>query len=62
MGLTVFNNRAMNRRIEVIGENTGLFHGMRAYFEGRYLRVRKLDEEDLEELLRVVPEGGTVEE
>ena len=62
MWLTFLNNRRWDGRIEVIGENTGFFHGLSAYFEGHYLRVRKLNAKDLAELLKAVPGGGTVEE
>ena len=62
MWLTFLNNHRGDGRIEVIGENTGFFHGTRAYFDGHYLRVRKLSAKDLAELLKAVPEGGTVEE
>jgi uncharacterized protein YecT (DUF1311 family) len=33
-------------QIRVIGENTSWFHGARAYFDGHYIRVRELDDED----------------
>jgi uncharacterized protein YecT (DUF1311 family) len=33
-------------KLEVIGENTSPFHGVRAYFEGKYLRLRELTDED----------------
>lgn len=33
-------------RIRVIGENTQFYHGARAYFDGRYLRIRELTAED----------------
>ncbi|MCH2064006.1 MAG: lysozyme inhibitor LprI family protein [Roseibacillus sp.] len=62
MWLTFLNNRGWDGRIEVIGENTGFFHGLSAYFEGHYLRVRKLNAKDLAELLKAVPGDGTVEE
>lgn len=35
-------------RLRVIGENTQYFHGARAYFDGKYLRVRELTKEDRE--------------
>ncbi len=62
MWLTFLNNRRGDGRIEVIGENTGFFHGTRAYFEGHYLRVRALNAKDLKELLKAVPEDKTGEE
>jgi uncharacterized protein YecT (DUF1311 family) len=37
-------------RLRVIGENTQFFHGARAYFDGSYLRVRELTEEDRSEM------------
>jgi len=33
-------------KLEVIGENTSPYHGVRAYFEGKYVRVRELTDED----------------
>ncbi len=62
MWLTFLNNRRWDGRIEVIGENTGFFHGTRAYFAGHYLRVRKLNAKDLKELIKAAPGGGTAEE
>lgn len=60
--LTFLNNRRGDGRIEVIGENTGFYHGARAYFEGYYLRVRTLQPKDLEKLLKGSPGGGTTGE
>ncbi|MDF1861273.1 MAG: DUF1311 domain-containing protein [Verrucomicrobiales bacterium] len=37
-------------RLRIIGENTEHFHGARAYFDGRYLRVRELTAEDRKEI------------
>ena len=37
-------------RLRVIGENTQFFHGARAYFDGNYLRVRELTDEDRAEM------------
>lgn len=34
------------RKMEVIGENTSGFHGVRAYFDGNYVRVAELTEKD----------------
>jgi len=33
-------------KLKVSGANTGYFHGMRAYFDGEYIRTAKLTEED----------------
>lgn len=38
-------------RLEIIGENTSSFHGARAYFEGHYVRVSELTEEDRKAIL-----------
>lgn len=38
-------------KLEVIGENTSPFHGARAYFDGKYVRVRELTDEDRSEIL-----------
>jgi len=37
-------------RLKIIGENTQYFHGARAYFDGKYLRVRELTAEDRKEI------------
>ena len=37
-------------RLRVIGEQTIYFHGARAYFDGTYLRVRELTDEDRAEM------------
>lgn len=39
-----------NGRLRIIGENTHYFHGARAYFDGEYLRVREVTEEDREKV------------
>lgn len=38
--------RFSNPRIEVSGVNTGYYHGVRAYFDGTYVRVGALSPED----------------
>lgn len=38
-------------KLEVIGENTSPFHGARAYFDGKYVRIRELTDEDRREIL-----------
>ncbi|MDF1823286.1 MAG: lysozyme inhibitor LprI family protein [Verrucomicrobiales bacterium] len=37
-------------RLEVFGENTGYYHGARAYFDGTYIRVREVTDGDLKRL------------
>lgn len=43
-------------RIRILGENTGPFHGMRAYFEGQYLRLGAVDAKDRERVMKGEPE------
>ena len=38
-------------KTEIIGENTMYFHGARAFFDGEYVRVRQLNEQDKNEIL-----------
>lgn len=38
-------------RLEVIGENTSPYHGARAYFDGKYVRVAELTAADREAIL-----------
>lgn len=38
-------------KLEVIGENTSSFHGVRAYFDGVYVRISELTDEDRKMIL-----------
>jgi len=38
-------------KLEIIGENTSSFHGARAYFDGDYIRVAELTDEDRKAIL-----------
>jgi len=38
-------------KLEVLGENTSSFHGARAYFDGQFVRVGELTEEDRKSIL-----------
>jgi uncharacterized protein YecT (DUF1311 family) len=40
-----------NYKLEIIGENTMPYHGARAYFDGEYLRISELSEEDRRQVL-----------
>jgi len=40
--------------LEITGTNTGYYHGMRAYFDGTYLRIGDLSEEDKKTLTQDV--------
>jgi len=44
-----FLNRGV--KLEIIGENTASFHGARAYFDGDYIRVAELTDEDRKAIL-----------
>jgi len=41
-----------NGRLRIIGVNTQYFHGARAYFDGEYVRVRELSQQDHQEMRR----------
>ena len=47
--------------LEIIGANTSYYHGARAYFDGEYCKVGKLDEKQKAEVTKAA-ESGAVEE
>ena len=49
--LTLLSESDGSGRITIHGENTSYFHGMRAYFEGSYLWLGKLSDEDRKAVL-----------
>ncbi len=40
------------RWLEIIGTNTGYYHGARAYFDGKFIRVAAFDEKEAEKVLK----------
>lgn len=46
-----------SRKLEVIGANTGNYHGARAYFDGEYVRVAKLDAKEAAKVKKEAIEG-----
>ena len=43
---------------KVLAENTQPFHGTRAYFEGRYLRVQLLSGKAADQVVAAASKGG----
>ena len=50
------------RELEVIGANTGFYHGMRAYFDGKYIKVKPLDQKTQDKVLKAAKSGEVPEE
>ena len=46
-----------SRKLEIIGANTGHYHGARAYFDGEYVRVAKLDAKEAAKVKKESIEG-----
>lgn len=46
-----------DKRLEVTGANTGEYHGARAYFDGRYVRVAELNQEAQAKVLKDAKAG-----
>lgn len=46
-----------SRKLEIIGANTGNYHGARAYFDGEYVRVAKLDAKETAKVKKEAIEG-----
>jgi hypothetical protein len=47
--------------LEIIGAQTSYYHGARAYFDGEYCKVGRLDEKTKEELVQAA-ESGLIQE
>jgi uncharacterized protein YecT (DUF1311 family) len=48
--------------LEIIGANTGYYHGARAYFDGEYCKVGKLDEKRTSDVTKAAESGAIPEE
>jgi len=46
-----------DKRLEVIGANTGYYHGARAYFDGDYVRIGTLDAKAQAKLVKAAKSG-----
>lgn len=46
-----------SRKLEIVGANTGHYHGARAYFDGEYVRVAKLDAREAAKVKKIAVEG-----
>ncbi len=46
-----------SRKLEIVGANTGDYHGARAYFDGEYVRVAKLDAKEAAKVKKEAIEG-----
>ncbi|MFZ1218857.1 MAG: lysozyme inhibitor LprI family protein [Chthoniobacterales bacterium] len=48
--------------LEIIGANTGYYHGARAYFDGEYCKVGQLDEKRKSDVTKAAESGAIPEE
>ena len=51
-----------DKKLEIIGANTGYYHGARAYFDGTYVRVKSLDAKAQEKVIKAAKSGEVPEE
>lgn len=51
-----------DRKLEVIGANTGYYHGARAYFDGEYVRVQPLNAKAQAKVVKAAKAGEVPEE
>lgn len=51
-----------DRRLEVVGANTGYYHGARAYFDGEYIKVGTLDAKEQAKVVKAAKAGEVPEE
>ncbi|MCB1094397.1 MAG: DUF1311 domain-containing protein [Verrucomicrobiae bacterium] len=48
------------KRMEIIGANTGYYHGARAYFDGKYVKVAELDYKSRAGVIKAAKEGDMI--
>jgi len=53
---------ARDKKLEIIGANTGYYHGVRAYFDGTYVRVKPLDAKAQAKVIKAAKSGEVPEE
>jgi uncharacterized protein YecT (DUF1311 family) len=51
-----------DKRLEIIGANTGNYHGARAYFDGSYVKVKTLNAKEQAKILKAAKTGEIPEE
>jgi uncharacterized protein YecT (DUF1311 family) len=51
-----------DKKLEIIGANTGYYHGARAYFDGSYVRVKPLDAKAQAKVVKAAKSGEVPEE
>jgi uncharacterized protein YecT (DUF1311 family) len=51
-----------DKKLEIIGANTGYYHGARAYFDGKYVRVKPLDAKAQAKVVKAAKSGEVPEE
>lgn len=51
-----------DKKLEVIGANTGYYHGARAYFDGSYVKVKALDAKAQAKIVKAAKSGDLPEE
>jgi uncharacterized protein YecT (DUF1311 family) len=49
-------------RLEIIGANTGYYHGARAYFDGDYVKTSTLSAQDQEKIIKAAKDGDVPEQ
>jgi uncharacterized protein YecT (DUF1311 family) len=51
-----------DKKLEIIGANTGYYHGARAYFDGSYVKVKALDAKSQAKIVKAAKSGEVPEE
>ena len=51
-----------DKKLEIMGANTGYYHGARAYFDGSYVKVRNLDAKAQAKIVKAAKTGEVPEE
>ncbi|MCB1278950.1 lysozyme inhibitor LprI family protein [Prosthecobacter sp.] len=51
-----------DRKLEVVGANTGYYHGARAYFDGEYVKVQPLNAKAQAKIVKAAKSGEVPEE
>jgi uncharacterized protein YecT (DUF1311 family) len=51
-----------DKKLEIIGANTGYYHGARAYFDGSYVKVKALDAKSEAKIVKAAKSGEVPEE
>ncbi len=51
-----------DKKLEIVGANTGYYHGARAYFDGSYVKVKTLDVKAQAKIVKAAKSGEVPEE